>query len=174
MFYVYDGNDDKAWYDKVRNVLSKNNHFVRMRHPNNSRKSLWTVDLSLVPLTSFRNQTTRKETHSAWPNLLHQYLGVPEIELCGVVSSSAFSENKQPNSVLSSQLSFGIDRILSMSPRTSKTPTADDSSLFENACSACDSFYSVFDFTYDESDSVHGICYSSIERFRGYSDASSS
>nr|XP_034306826.1 uncharacterized protein LOC105324497 [Crassostrea gigas] len=158
MFHVYGGND-KAWYNKVRNVLSKNTHFVKMRHPNNSGKSLWTVDLSLVPLTSFRKQTTRKESHNGWPNLLHQYLGVLEIELRGVVSS---------------QLSFGIDRILSMSPRTSKTPTADDSILDEDACSACDSFYSVFDTTYDESDSVHGICYSSMERFRGYSDVSSS
>ena len=173
MFHVYGGND-KAWYNKVRNVLSKNTHFVKMRHPNNSGKRLWTVDLSLVPLTSFRKQTTRKESHNGWPNLLHQYLGVPEIELRGVVSSSTASGIERTISVVSSQLSFGIDRILSMSPRPSKTPTADDSILDEDACSACDSFYSVFDTTYDESDSFHGICYSSMERFQGYSDVSSS
>ncbi|XP_061187489.1 forkhead box protein I1c-like [Saccostrea echinata] len=179
MFHLYDGND-RVWYDKVRNALSKYSHFIKMDHSRSARGKLWTVDLALVPLTSFRKQTTRKDSFSDWPNLLHQYLGVPEIELRGVVSTSATSASVQPSRVVTSGLSFGIDRILNMSPRSTKhSPSPIVSVPCEDFNTSCDSFCSVFDSTFEDSDilsrdSVHELSYSSIERCRGYSDVSSS
>ncbi|XP_062614585.1 forkhead box protein J2-like [Saccostrea cucullata] len=177
MFHLYDGND-RVWYDKVRNALSKYSHFIKMDHPRSTRGKLWTVDLALVPLTSFRKQTTKRDSFDDWPNHLHQYLGVPEIDLREVVSTDATSACVQPSSVVSSGLSFGIDRILNMSPKSTKH-SPKPSTPCEDFNTSCDSFCSVFDSTFEDSDmlsrdSVHELSYSSIERCRGYSDASSS
>ncbi|XP_048739629.2 forkhead box protein H1-like [Ostrea edulis] len=180
MFQLYDGND-KVWYDKVRNALRKYDHFIKSDHPNSSRKKQWSVDISLVPNTSFRKQTTRKETFDNWPNRLHQYLCLPEIELPEVVPSCV-TPCTQPPQVKSSGLSFGIDRILSMSPRSAKQRSVVDvSAPRDNHNTTCDSFCSVFDSTNEDSDflsrdSVHevSISCSSMEKFRGDSDASSS